>query len=338
MTRRLLIGLACVLAALLVGSFVAWRWAEGRVAQGFAAWTQAMAADGWTVHAGAASRGGWPLAVDYSLDDFSMTGGANEIPGGAAYAAARLTLRLDLLHPSVASVRAEGSQSLRVGPTDALPFTADRFVLSVPLDQGMPPTSAALDAATLRFTAPAEGLTIGLLEGQADWHQATTLRLSAEAVTLPPGAKAPLGPHIASATVEGTLSGTLPANAPSPAAAATAWRDSGGKLALRHLAIGWGPLGVSGTASLILDAALQPEATATLRLIGMQETLAALAAAHVITDRAARAAKAVAGLLTNASEGGMPGVVVPLTLHDRSVSLGMIPLATIGKLNWPGAP
>ncbi len=62
MPRRLLIGLACLLAVLLGGSFVAWRWAEGRVEQGFAAWTQAMAADGWTVHAGAASRGGWPLA------------------------------------------------------------------------------------------------------------------------------------------------------------------------------------------------------------------------------------------------------------------------------------
>ncbi len=278
--------------------------------------------------------------VDYSVDDFSLTGGANTIPGGAAYRAGRVTLRLDLLHPTVASALAEGQQSLRIGPSEALPFSAERFVLSVPLNQGLPPTTATLDAGGLHFSAPAEGLTIGLLEGQADWHQPTTLRLSAEAITLPPppAAQAPLGPHIASATIEGSLMGTLPADAASPAAAAAAWRDSGGKLVLRHLALGWGPLGVSGSAEVTLDAALQPDATATLRLVGMQETLTALAAAHVITTRAAQAAKAVAGLLTNASEGGAPGVEVPLTLHDRSVSLGMIPLATIGKLNWPSGP
>jgi hypothetical protein len=344
MLRRLSFGLLGLLALLLLASFAAWRWAEGRMAQGFANWTQAMAADGWTVHAGTISRGGWPLAVDYSVDDFSMTGGANDVPGGAAYGAARMTLRLDLLHPDVVSVLGEGQQSLRVGPTAALPFTADRIILSVPLTQGMPPTSASLDAAGLRFTAPADGLTIGLLEGNANWRRADAagrtigLRLSAEAITLPPppAPQAPLGAHIASATFEGTLSGTLPRDAPNPAAAAAAWRDSGGKLVLHDLAIGWGPLGVSGSASVTLDAALQPEVTATLRLIGMQETLSALAAAHVISPRAAGAAKAVAGLLAEAPEGGgTPGVEVPVTLHDRTLSLGMIPLATAAKLNWP---
>jgi hypothetical protein len=348
MVRRLLIGLFGLLAVALLASFLAWRWVEGRVAQGFDAWTQAIAADGWTVHAGAPTRGGWPLAVEFSVDDFSLTGGDSDLPGGADYAAERLTLRLDPRRPTVLSVRGEGHQSVRVGPLEALPFTADRLALSIPLTRGRQPTSAALDAAGLRFAAPAEGLTIGLLEGQADWHRAdasappaTNFRLSAEAITLPPppAAQAPLGPRIASATVEGTLSGALPSAPPSPAAAAAGWRASGGALLLRGIAVGWGPLGVSGSASLTLDAALQPEATATLRLIGMPETLSALADAHVITPRAAQAAKAVAGLLTHAPEGGgTPGVEVPLTLRDRTIALGMIPLATVGKLHWPDGP
>ena len=348
MIRRVLIGFACLAALLLLASFFAWRWVEGRMAQGFAAWTRAMAADGWTVQAGATSRGGWPLAVEFSVGDFSLAGGANDLPGGAAYTAEQVTLRLDPWHPTVVTVLSGGRQSLRVGPMPALPFTAERLALSIPLVQGTPPESAALDAGGLRFSAPAEGLTIGLLEGQADWHRAdasaphaTNLRLSAEAITLPPppAPQAPLGPHIASASIDGTLAGVLPPDAQSPAAAAAGWRDSGGALALRRIAVGWGPLGVSGSASLTLDAALQPEATATLRLIGMQETLTALAAAHVITPRAAQAAKAVAGLLARApDEGGTPGVEVPLTLHDRTIALGMIPLATVGKLIWPDAP
>jgi hypothetical protein len=345
MSRRLVIVLLGLVALLLFGSFAAWRWAEGRMAEGYAAWTQAMVADGWTVHGGTTAWSGWPLAVDYSVADFSMASADGEIPGGAAYSAARLTLHLDLLHPAAAQVIGEGQQSVRLGPTQALPFTAGRFVVTIPLTQGTPPSRAALDAAGLHFTAPADGLTIGLLEGEADWAGAagkaphsTSLRISAEAITLPPppAPQAALGPHIASATVEGTLSGTLPLEAPNPAAAAAAWRESGGKLELRRIAVGWGPLGLTGSASLTLDADLQPDATATLRLVGMQETLTTLAAAHVITTRAAGAAKAVAGLLANAPEGGgAPGVEVPVTLHDRTLSLGMIPLTTVEKLSWP---
>lgn len=347
MLRRLLIGLACLLGALVLGSFAGWRWAAGQMAEGFAAWTQAAAAQGWTVHGSAPVRGGWPFAVELSYGEFSLAGGATELPGGAAYSAARLTLRLDAWHPTVLEVLGQGRQSLRIGPGEPLPFTADHLTISVPVARGTPPESAALDAKDLRFAAPAEGLTIGLLTGQADWRPAgadapsgTNLRLSAEAIALPP-APAPqpaLGAHIASATIEGTFSGTLPPDAQSPAAALAAWRDSGGELALRHVAIGWGPLGVSGTATLKLDAALQPDVTATLRLVGIEPTLSALAAAHVITARAARAAGAVAGLLSHASEAaaGAPGVEVPVTLHDGTVSLGVIPLATVPKLNWPG--
>jgi hypothetical protein len=344
MIRRLLIGLLGLLVVLGIASFVVWRWAEGRMEQGFADWQQAMAAQGWTVRAATTIRGGWPLAAQLALDDFSVTGGVIDLPGGGAYTAGRVTLRLDLLQPTVATLSGEGRQSIRVGPGEPLPFTADRLVLTVPLTQGIPPTNAGLDAKSVRFAAPADGLTIGLLQGQADWHRAdaaaphtVAIRLSAEAITLPPppAAQAPLGPHIASATVEGTLAGVLPADAQSPAAAAAGWRDSGGAIVLHRMAIGWGPLGVTGSAKFALDAALQPDASATLRLVGMDETLSALAAAHAITPRAAQAAKAVAGLLTHTPEGGgAAGVEVPLTLHDGTVSMGMIPLATVGKLNW----
>lgn len=347
MIRRLSIVLLCLILLLGVASFAVWYWMEGRMQQGFAAWQQSMAAQGWSVQAAGEARGGWPLAADLSLDDFSMTGGADDLPGGASYTAERLTIRLDLLQPTLVTVLCRGRQSVRVGANAALPFTAERFNIAVPIAQGTPPTSAALDAKTVSFAAPAEGLTIGLLQGQADWHAAAAaphvvgIRLSAEAITLPPppARQAALGPHIASATIEGTVAGTLPPNPAGPTAAAAGWRDSGGAVDLHHIAVGWGPLGVTGTATFKLDAALQPDASATLRLVGIDETLSALAAGHVITPRAAQTAKAVAGLVVHASEGGgAAGVEVPVTLHDGSVSLGMFPLATVGKLHWPDAP
>jgi hypothetical protein len=340
MTRRLLFVAAAVVAILAAGSFALWRWAEGRMEQGFAEWRSGMAARGWTVHAGATGRGGWPLAAELDVDDLAISGGLGALPGGAAYTARRVAVRFDLLDPAVVTVRGEGNQSLRLDTGPVLPFTADRLVVTVPVAQ---PTSAALDAGAVRFGPPADGLTVGLLQGQADWHapKAIALRLSAEAITLPPppASQAPLGAHIASATVEGEVSGTFPANPPGPAAAAAAWRDSGGAITLQRIALGWGPLGVAGNAVLKLDEALQPDIAATLRLVGLDETLTALANAHAITGRAAQTAKAVVGLMAHAPEGGgTPGVEVPLTVHDGSVAIGMIPLATLGKLNWPAAP
>lgn len=342
MRRRVSLGLLVLLLLLAVGSLVVWWWAEGLLAQGVADWRTQMRANGWTVTAGAATRGGWPLAVTYSLSDVAIAGDAGTVPGGAAYTAARITLRLDPRDLSVLTVGGEGEQSLRLGATATLPFTAERLRLSVPLARNQPTTSAALDAKGIAFGAQAAGLTIGLLEGNADWSaKATDFRLSAEAITLPPppAPQAALGPHIASATVEGSLSGTMPAAPASPEVALTGWRDSGGAATLRHIALGWGPLGVTGQAAFRLDAALQPDASARLRIVGIDDTLTALAAAKAVTPRAAQAAKAVIGLMAHAPEGGgAAGVDLPLTLRDGILSLGMIPLATVGKLDWSAGP
>jgi hypothetical protein len=326
-TRRLLIGLVALLALLGVASFVLWRSAEAALEQGFADWRAQATAQGYTVAAGAMSRGGWPLSADLSVEDFSVM-------GAAGYTAQRIVLRLDPRTPTLLRVLGEGAQSLRLG-TAAVPFTAERLALSVPVVQ---PASAALDAKNLAF---ADGSTVGLLEGQADWAtaKAVDVRVSVEAITLPESMHAALGPHIASATVEGVFAGAIPTGAADAEAAAKAWRDSGGAVDVRRIALGWGPLGVSGSASVKLDAALQPDATATLRLVGMEETLTALAAAHVIAPRAAQTAKAVAGLMAHAPDGGgAPGVEVPLTLHEGTLSLGMIPLAVLPKLDWSAAP
>jgi len=339
--RRLLLALLGVLLVATLASVVLWYWATARIAQGVADWTRAVAAQGWTVQSGAASRGGWPFAATVAFDAVAIAGGAPGLPVG--YAAERVSVGLDFRNPAVLQVQGFGQQSLRLGSAPPLPFTAERLSIGIALTPGAPATQAELNAAGIRVGGVADGLSIALLEAQADWAAwpGLSLRLSAEAITLPPppAPQAALGPHIASATFEGTFGGTIPATAPSFAAAASGWRDSGGAIVLRRIAVGWGPLGVSGSATLKLDATLQPDVTATLRLVGMEETLTALAGAKLIAPRAAQTAKAVAALMAHAPEGGgAPGVEVPLTLHGGTLALGMIPLATLPKLIWPDAP
>jgi hypothetical protein len=77
--------------------------------------------------------------------------------------------------------------------------------------------------------------------------------------------------------------------------------------------------------------------TGTLHLRGQGEALDAMAAGHVITPAAARAAGAVLGLLAHAPpDGGAPVVDVPLTLRERTLAMGLMPLARVPELVWPG--
>ena len=336
--RRLLISLAMVLAMAAGSSFLAWRWVVGQMQTQFAAWVAAQQAQGWTVAHGEPGAGGWPFAAELILPDLSLTGLAADIPGGIAWSGERTTLRVDVLSPRLLTVLVGGGQRLRIGANAPVSYAADRFTLSVPLPPDGPPLAMALDAGGLQATG---GLTIGLLEGQFEQQpaaRATSIRLSAEAIAFPPppAPQPPLGPHIASATVEGTLTGTISPTATDPAAAAIAWQAAGGKLEVRRIALGWGPLGVSGTAAVELDPALQPVGTAALHIVGYADALQALAAGHVLSPHAAQAAAAVLGLLAvSPSGGGVPAVDVPLALHDRTLSMGHIPLARLPELVWP---
>jgi hypothetical protein len=62
--------------------------------------------------------------------------------------------------------------------------------------------------------------------------------------------------------------------------------------------------------------------------------LDALAEARLIAPRAATAAKAVLALLQRPQPDGKPAVQLPLTLQDRTLALGRIPLARLPELIW----
>ena len=85
----------------------------------------------------------------------------------------------------------------------------------------------------------------------------------------------------------------------SPEERAASWRDGGGSLEIQHLALDWGPLDLTASATLALDDQLQPMGAGSARLVGYAETLDALAPHGAISRSAATAAKAVLSLLAN---------------------------------------
>lgn len=345
--RRLWLILLGALLVLIAGDALYWRIAENSLEAGFLAWMDARRAAGWTATAGPPVRGGWPLAATLSVPDVSLTGGEPDIAGGLTWSAARLVLRIQLLRPRRLEVALHGMQHLRLADGPDVPYTADRLGALLPLQAGAPPRSFTITASSLRAGIPTgtgatSALTVGSLHlhgelrpGAQSGEPAVALSLSAEAIGLPPDMAWPLGPRIASITADGALDGPLPRGR-GLAARAADWRDGGGTLDIQSLALNWGPLDLSASATLALDDQLQPMGTGTARVIGYAETLDALAAHSVLSRSAATAAKAVLSLLAHVpDDGGAPDVEVPLTLQYRTLSMRQVPLVRLPELDWP---
>jgi hypothetical protein len=345
--RRLWIILLSTPLMLVAADTIYWQMAERNLEDGFAAWIAGRRLAGWTATIRQPMRGGWPLAATLTVPEVSFKGGDPDIPGGLAWSADRLTLRIALLRPGVLEVAADGAQRFRFADSPEIPYTADRLHVTLPLPSSAPPRSVDLAAVNLRGGMPmgsvaTAGTTIGLVHLHVDYRQAQQsgepalgFSLHAEAISPPPGIARTLGSHIADLTLNGVLDGPMP-RARRLADRASAWRDGGGALEIQHLAVNWGPLDLTASATLALDEQLQPMGAGSARIVGYAETLDALAAHNVVSKSAATAAKAVLSLLAhNPDDGSPPDVEVPLTLQYRTLSMRQVPLVRLPELDWP---
>ncbi len=114
------------------------------------------------------------------------------------------------------------------------------------------------------------------------------------------------------------------------------WRDSGGTLEVRRLDLNHGPLTVSGDGTLALDKAMQPIGSFTFRVDGHMQALDRLREAGLIKAHNHGLTRLVLTALA-AKQGteGAPGLKLPLTIQDRRVFVGPVPLAALPLLRWP---
>jgi hypothetical protein len=344
---RLLLGALLLIAGLGAGHALLWHWMASQLEDGFAAWTAARRAQGWQVAHGPPERGGWPFAATLTLPQFQLEGGGATLPGGMAWQAETLVLRLQPPRLDRLQLDLAGRHHLRLGEAE-LPFAADRLHGALPLEHDGLPGTLTVEGERLRLGTAAGTVELRSLQlavatrmtaiaGEA----AVTLRGAADDVTLPAGAGpalATLGRTIASVVLEAAISGPVPPGR-TPAARAGAWREGGGTLELRSLSVLWGPVAATATATLTLDEALQPMGSATLRLAGGAEALDAAAAAGLVPARTAATARTFVRLLSRSPpDGGPPQLEVPLTLEDRTLTLARIAVARLPPWHWPATP
>jgi hypothetical protein len=339
--RRFLILVVAIPVVAVIADTGLWFLATSRLEAGVHQWVSDARSQGWIVEAGPPARGGWPLAAEVSFPDVTVNGVGPGLPLPLTWRVERVRITLALAHPRDLVVGGEGAQHLRFGTGPAVPFTGDTVELVTPLGRV---GSTALQAVNLRLgepgaASPEGGLTVATLVAHGGAEE-SGFRFDLDAVTvgLPQSYPWLFGPRLASLSVQGLLHGPLPASvAMTPAAAARAWRDGGGALDLRQVALDWGPLKGSLTGTFGLDGDLQPMGATTFRVDDYQAVLNTLAQSGRITRQAAMAATAVISLIGHASDQGQGGASaeLPLKLQDRTLSLGRIPLAHMPELVWP---
>ncbi len=337
--RRLSIIGAALIALILLADTVAWYWATGVVARETDLWVAARRAQGWAVRMGPPTRSGWPWAARIKVADVAVQAPFASLPGGASFKAEMATIGVNLLVWRHVEVFLAGAQRLQLGASPEIAFTSRLHVLSVDL----PETGVAqaadirIEGVDARIAPPGtpEGPRFAIERATARVVSAAeTLRatLDAKTIDLPPSTLANgVGPRILQIAIDLALTKLGQAT---PASAPASWRDAGGSLAVRSFDIAWGSFVASGSANLHLDAALQPEGTGDARLSGTADTLDALASAKLIAPRAAMAAKAVLQLMQQPQPDGPPIVQLPLTLQDRTLRMGRIPLTKLPELTW----
>jgi hypothetical protein len=333
------------LVLLLAGADTAyWRIAADRLRGGWQAWAAEQRAQGWTVEAGEVAIGGWPWAALVTVPGPVLRHAGSDIPGDVTWRAGSLLLSVELLKPTALRISVAGQQEISIGDLPALRVTADAMSFAVRLlANGGAVVDLHGEALRVESADGAWHAAGRSVDGHAEMtgassdpaSRAITFQVHAESVALPEFIKWPLGPAVSSLQASGKLNGPLPA-VHGITAWADAWRDGGGSLDVRRLAVSWGPLTLTSSATLALDDQLQPMGSGSAKISGYAETLDRLGAAGVLTKSAATVAKAVLSLLAGTGGGDAPSSVdVPLTLQYRTLSMRQVPLARLPELDWP---
>ena len=328
--RATILVIPVALAVLLAAGAVVWWTVTNRLIAEAAAWRAARLADGYVVASGAPRRSGWPLRAVVTLPDVVV---ATDSPGLPV----ALTLRADAVRlvyapwrPDVLALMLDGALSVQAGAAPPLALTARRLDVETTL-----PGSADAGAVTVS----AADLRLGLAAGAAEAGSIRLRLRDAEAelelsrLTLP-GHSLPFGEAVSWLELHASSTVPIPALR-EPRAALAAWRDAGGVLRLDGVSLRWGKLDIVGNATLGLDAALQPEGKGLVRLTGFAEAIGMLVQSGALTRNDGRVATTLLALVSGPASDAPPQAELPVTLRDRVLSAGAVPLLRLPVLSPP---
>lgn len=285
------------------GAAFAWQVALNRMEQGLAAWAEARRAEGWRITHAAPARGPLPWRPEIALAGLEAAS-----PLGPALRAGAARIQLDPWRPSQLQILLEGPLAVAAGGAWA-PVEARRV-------EG----HAALDGRDLLWHADdlaAPGIALRRL--------ALRWREGHAQVT---GEGARLGPLALDSL-------SLLARVERPAATPEAFRAQGGSVQVIRAEARRGEAVAEATATLALDAALQPEGRGQLTLHAPGEWVRLVREAGLVAPQAAAPLALAAQLGARVPPGGgPPRLEMPAELRGRRLTLARFPVATLPEVAW----
>jgi hypothetical protein len=353
MSRGRIVVAAIVLALILAGYGAWWLHAAARLRDGVGQWAEARRADGYVLALEDVTVQGFPLKLQVVAREFSI---GREAPVAWRWSGPRLAASAPPWVGRRVSVTAPGAHKVEYDTPAgrrAIPFTAEKADATVRVGDDLRIARVDVDLGTIVAAVPdvgdvkAEQLLLALTAApkSAPPPPATSprapevgrLAFITIGVELPPGAAPPsLGPRIARTDAEILLLGAIPTA--STRTAMAEWRDAGGTLEIDKLRMHWGEFQAETQGSVALDRDLQPVGALTVRMWGVGALIDALVAGGQMRAREGATARVVLRSLAKPSiptQNIPPEIEVSLTVQDRRLYLGPIPLMPIPPIAWP---
>ncbi len=336
--RPLSVAVAFVLLLLLAWTAY-WSTAASRLKGWVEAWAAAERARGSTVDFADLTVAGFPLELRLEARAVLV-----RRADGLSLSTTRLSAAAEPWDPLDVSFALEGEPAVALPADGARPALA--FAASAGAGRAEMTSEGAIAALAMTFANPAVGvmgtdalLTANALDIALDWPDAPPAThtdpglfagLSVRDLALP--GRPLMGPAVQRANLRLTVKGAPPADLTRPAVAA--WSDDGGTVELVVDAMDWGDMRLSGDATLALDGALQPVGAGTATVIGFEALFDRLAATGRLDRAQAMMGKTVLGLLAKPTPDGALALTAPITLQDRRLTLGPVPIAEVPPIRW----
>jgi len=340
------LGVLAALALVSVVYGIFWLFMAAELRNGLERWSAARRAEGYQVRFAAFRIGGFPFLLRLDLDRPAFGAPAGTVPW--VWQGERAVAGMRPWSPWRVEVAVSGVQTLDLmlaGGAATYAGTASALG-GVLVLAGAWPSAADIHIRDLDLSTAdgTERLAIGRADltgrrfvGRDPDHRAPTLdlRLRAKDVRLPRGLSLPLGNRVAGLTLAARVLGAVPPG-PLPRSLA-AWRDAGGTVEVTRLATAYGPLSLQGTGTLALDGAMQPVGAFTAKIRGFLETVDALRRRGLVRGRDAVTAKLVLGALARTpADGGTPVIDLAITVQNRTLFAGPVPLVHLPAIRWSG--
>ena len=334
-----------LLLLLLSAGYIAWwLYAASEFRERTLAWIEDRRADGWRMDYTDVTRRGFPLKLGLRFDKPVVAA-----PDAAwRWSASRVLLSMPLFDAESVRLAIKGDQAVEFASASApsakrLRYSgrAEKFAFDLVPGGWMP--NGRLSIRELAMTGEGSGESLALprldLVSRGDPAAATdpsvasyAVELSASEVRLPEYLTLPLCREIAHLALDAQLLGGLDAG-PWPEALAK-WRDDGGAVEATRLVLACGGLTIDGEGTFALDRAGQPIGAMTARIRGYEAALDGLTADKVIPAHTAATAKILLRAMARSGSEGVPTLTAPLSVQDRTVSVGPVALFKLGAVHW----